>query len=416
MRQTNVTRYGDNIVVANHPQVTHQDDNSRRTLRFELIARITKLIGSDLNIDSLLQRAADAMHEVLKFPAVDIPLLDPADPSILVVHIRGGSYKQDIQQVDRLSINAGLMGAAVRERRTILVNDVANDSRYVKPPHVKAPLAELVVPIMLRGDVLGVLNVEGHERFDDLDCMSLQIIAEILAMAIGNAKLMEESRVTAVRRERGRIAIELHDHATQMLTAIHLSASALPDLFRTQPTVALERAGRLQQLAQSALTDMRGMLRELTPVARPLSDVSKQSVANLRLAGLYNVGLAGELAKDLVTLVPDSIQTNISDHGYVPQRLERELELLKICHEAIINCVKHARATRLQITLAVDGTGVSISICDNGIGMTAQPQEGLGLGSIRDRVLRLSGELRYEQVEPCGTRVTVRVVRMDRTE
>jgi signal transduction histidine kinase len=415
MRQTNFI-HSDNIVVANYPHVPQQDDNNRRSVRFELIARIAKLIGSDLNIDSLLQRAADAMHEVLKFPAVDIPLLDPADPSILVVRIRGGSYKNDIKQVDRLSINAGLMGAAVRERRTILVNDVAHDPRYVKPPHVKPPLAELVVPIILRGAVLGVLNVEGHQRFDDLDCMSLQIIAEILAMAIGNAQLMEESRMTAVRRERGRIAIELHDHATQMLTAIHLSASALPDLFRTQPIVAAERAGRLQHLAQSALTDMRGMLRELAPVARPLSDVSKQSVANLRLAGLYKVGLVGELAKDLAALVPDSIQMNITDHGYVAQRLERELELLKICHEAIINCVKHARATRLQITLTTEGNGVAIDICDDGIGMAAQPLEGLGLGSMRDRVLRLGGELLFERSEPCGTRVTVRVVRMDRTE
>jgi hypothetical protein len=43
MRQTDVTRYSDNIVVANHPHVSHQDDNSRRTLRFKLISRIAHL-------------------------------------------------------------------------------------------------------------------------------------------------------------------------------------------------------------------------------------------------------------------------------------------------------------------------------------------------------------------------------------
>jgi GAF domain-containing protein len=106
-----------------------QEDERRRSLRFELIARIAADIHREPDCDALLQRAADAIHSVLKFPNVDIPLVDPEDPGTLVVRIRGGSYKRKIDKEDRLSISgSGIMVTAVRERQTQLVNDVRSRS------------------------------------------------------------------------------------------------------------------------------------------------------------------------------------------------------------------------------------------------------------------------------------------------
>lgn len=166
-----------------------QDEERRRASRFELIARIAADINREPDCDALLQRAADAIHTLLKFPNVDIPLVDEADPETLVVRIRGGNYKRKIHKVDRLPIAAGIMGAAVRERATQLVNDVRADPRYVCPPNVAPAQAELAVPICSAERVLGVLNVEGNRRFDDLDRRSLEIIADYLAVAIENARL-----------------------------------------------------------------------------------------------------------------------------------------------------------------------------------------------------------------------------------
>src|SRR4029079_17562190 len=74
----------------------HEEDR-RSSSRFELIARIAADIHREPDRDALLQRAADAIHGILKFPNVDIPLVDPSDPNMLVVRIRGGSYKRKIQ-------------------------------------------------------------------------------------------------------------------------------------------------------------------------------------------------------------------------------------------------------------------------------------------------------------------------------
>lgn len=161
----------------------------RRNDRFRLIAHVAGIIQAEDDVDALLQRSADAIHELLGFENVDIPLLDPHRRDELVVRVRGGDYKRRIRGEDRLSIERGIMGAAVRERCSQLVNDVAADPRYITPPGMTAPVAELAVPLIVGGEVLGVLNVEGHQRFDDLDLSSIEIIAELLAVSVHNRRL-----------------------------------------------------------------------------------------------------------------------------------------------------------------------------------------------------------------------------------
>ena len=164
------------------------DEECRSSLRFELIARIAADIHRQCSRDALLQRAADAIHETLQFPNVDIALVDPQDPNVLILGIRGGNYKRKIRHEDRLPIDRGIMGAAVRERCTQLINDVRTDPRYVCPPGVTPAQAELAVPICSAERVLGVLNVESQRAFDDLDRRSLEVIADCLAAALENAR------------------------------------------------------------------------------------------------------------------------------------------------------------------------------------------------------------------------------------
>src|SRR5688572_3917641 len=196
----------------------------RRTARFELIARVARIINAVPGLDTLLRQAADAIHDVLDFPNVDIPLLDPNDPTTLVISVRGGNYKALIRGEDRIPVSTGIMGAAVRERRVQRVDDVTRDPRYVQPPVPTQARAELAVPIVLGGDVLGVVNVEGEKPFDDLDQSTIEIVADHLAVAIQNARLIEQNRDAAVWQERQRLRRELHDSVTQILSSINLLA------------------------------------------------------------------------------------------------------------------------------------------------------------------------------------------------
>jgi len=168
----------------------------RRTERLALIARVGQIITANLQLDELLQQAADAIHELLGYANVAIPLVEPEDPETLVLRTTGGSYREIIQREYRLPISSGIMGAAARERRVQLVNDVASDPRHIPTPGAVGIRAELAVPILLGDRVLGVLNVESGGHFTEEDAASLQIIADQLAVAIENARLFASTQRT----------------------------------------------------------------------------------------------------------------------------------------------------------------------------------------------------------------------------
>jgi signal transduction histidine kinase len=391
------------------------DEERRRAARFALIARVTAALGASSDVDVVLQRVADAVHELLGFENVDIPLLDPDDPGTLVIRIRGGSYKDRIRHEDRIPIARGIMGSAVREGRSQCVNDVRKDPRYITPPDVPVPQAELAIPIVLGGEVLGVLNVESNRVFDALDIASLDIVASHLAVAIENARLLAEARDVAVLAERQRLARELHDNVTQILSSINLITQSLPQALRKNPAEAERRAHRLHELAQTGFAELRALLRELTPPAqanRPT--ISRAGRAFLGLEQLRDGGLPAALTPLLKRMVPESIRLVMNIGSYELQRIDREEALFRVCQEAVSNAVRHAQATRLTVSLKLSERALTLSVLDNGRGLGADRRDGLGLKHMRERVEQLGGVFRIVPAAPQGTLIEAAVPREDR--
>ena len=404
------------IAIAN---ARRYEEERRRTERLALIARVGRIIAADLELDELLQTAADAVHELLHYPSVDIPLLDPHDPGTLVVRVRGGGYKRQIAGEDRLPVEQGIMGAAVRERRTQLVNDVARDARYVRPPGTSEAHAELAVPILLGEAVLGVLNVESAEPFDEQDAASLQIVADHLAVAINNARLFERAQQVAVLEERQRLARDLHDSVTQMLTSLNMIGQTLAAAWRRDPAEGERRTERLAQLARSALAEMRALLKEL----RPAAPVPANASAEILIAGIGQLrrhGLAAGLQRLAAETPADAPPIGLELGGYQPQPAQLEEAFFRVAQEALANALKHARARRIRIAAAVEEATVALRVRDDGVGFDPAavaaaarcPGEGgLGLVSMRERLEALGGSLRIESAPGKGTTVEARLPR-----
>ncbi|WP_341726894.1 GAF domain-containing protein [Pseudoxanthomonas putridarboris] len=373
----------------------------RRASRFALIARVAALSASGPDLDTLLQQAADAIHDTLEYPNVDIPLLDPQDPDTLVIRIRGGNYKRLIRHEDRLPVGTGIMGAAVRERRMQLVNDVAADPRYVTPPGVRPPLAELAIPIVYGDQALGVLNVEGDRVFDELDCSSLEIVAEHLGIAIVNARLYENATAAAVLEERQRLARDLHDNVTQILSSMSLITQSLAEAWHRDPVEGQRRVQRLGELSRLAFAEMRGLLHELSPRDVPRSPVARRSSFPHQLQQLVSA------------MVPDSIQLHINVSGFQAQAKMHEETLLRICQEAVSNAVRHASPSSIQIETAFSSSGIRLSISDDGRGISHAAHEGMGLSNMRERLSELGGQLHIVQRQPRGTQILAYLPRFD---
>lgn len=69
------------------------------------------------------------------------------------------------------------------------------------------------------------------------------------------------------------------------------------------------------------------------------------------------------------------------------------LALYRVAQEALTNVVKHARATRVEVTVRYAEDQVSLAIQDDGIGLGANAEEGFGLRGIRERAHALGGAL-----------------------
>jgi GAF domain-containing protein len=191
------------------------ENERRRTEQLALIARIGRIIASNLRLGELLQSAADAIHELLGYPNVAIPLIEPDDPRTMVLRTFGGHYRSIMAGEYRLSIDKGIMGAAVRQRRAELVNDVDADPRHYPTP---GALVDLSRAIELGERAVGLLW------------------RGLVYLALGDVERGREDLVAfALNRQDGAgAALDAIDHE---LAGIAFERASLPATYLTQHAV-----------------------------------------------------------------------------------------------------------------------------------------------------------------------------------
>ena len=89
-----------------------------------------------------------------------------------------------------------------------------------------------------------------------------------------------------------------------------------------------------------------------------------------------------------------------------------ETHLFRIAQEALTNIARHSQATKVHITLEVEGTVVRLTILDNGCGLSPDREESstsLGLIGMRARARECGGTLDLQMAQPSGLRIVVEV-------
>jgi signal transduction histidine kinase/putative methionine-R-sulfoxide reductase with GAF domain len=167
------------------------------------------------------------LHTQLGYDHVSLFLVDGRDEQYLVQHAHRSAWERPDEIGYRQRIGHGLLGTAAQERRPMLVQDVANDGRYVPIPGAPPHMAELAVPIVLHHRVLGVLDVAGKGQLDDEDVTAISIIAGQLAVTIDNARRYAEeqqrvARLQLIARVGQRIAARLQPAALFTTTVAEL--------------------------------------------------------------------------------------------------------------------------------------------------------------------------------------------------
>ncbi len=193
-------------------------------------------------------------------------------------------------------------------------------------------------------------------------------------------KELEQAILGISEREQHRLGQDLHDDLCQRLAGIELLSKALQQQLEPQPQAA--KAAEIAQLTREAMTYTRHLARGLAPLeidARGLTHALRALAT--RISELYKIECAFDCPP--VLEVRDG---TVCTHLY------------RIVQEAIVNSIKHGKATRIQIALRGTAQGGELVIRDNGLGLPAQAQQaaGMGLRIMRYRADLMGGEFSVE--------------------
>jgi len=123
-----------------------------------LSAELTALATTASNADALMHGIADLLHQrLVKYNWVGFYMIQKdGNQEILAL----GPFRGTMTPHTRIPLNQGICGAAASTGKTVIVDDVNNDPRYLACS--LETKSEIVVPIFVRGKVVGELDIDSH--------------------------------------------------------------------------------------------------------------------------------------------------------------------------------------------------------------------------------------------------------------
>jgi signal transduction histidine kinase len=248
-------------------------------------------------------------------------------------------------------------------------------------------------PVMVEGHLWGALTVGTvtEQQLPPDTEARLASFAELVATAIANAESRSElaaSRrriVAASDQARQRIERDLHDGTQQRLVSLGLAARA----------------------AEASVPADWGALRaELSRIAAGLADAAaelQEFSRGIHPAVLSDRGL-GPALRALARRSAVPVDLDVTTGARFPEPVE--IAAYYVASEALANAMKHARASRVEVSLTTRDRSLLLSIRDDGIG-GASPTRGSGLAGLADRVEALGGSIHLHSPVGAGTHITV---------
>lgn len=210
-------------------------------------------------------------------------------------------------------------------------------------------------------------------------------LARVEAEAVANERLA---------RERLRIAREVHDVLAHTISAVSVQSAAALDAFEAgEPERARESVERIRSLATQATPQVRRAVEYLRGEDAPTHSPQPELAD---LDGLFRAARAGGL--DVRVERSGDLDAVSAVTG---------LTAYRIVQEAITNVAKHAHASRVDVVVRVDDTGLTLDIVDDGAGRAQAPLDagGFGIRGMRERAAAVGGTVRAGSREHGGFHV-----------
>lgn len=359
------------------------------------LLEVGRALTTELELGALLDQVLETARQLTGARYAAIGVLDDRRRE-LAQFLTTGIDDDGVALIGDLPHGRGVLGLLIADPRPIRMQDVTqHPESFGFPAHHPPMRTFLGTPIRVRGESWGNLYLTEKSSggdFDDDDVQTVVVLAEWAAIAIDNARRVEAQRlrsaIAAAEHERRRWARELHDETLQGLGALKLGLTAAlrtADLAKRQALVEQVLDGIDREVG-----NLRGIIRDLRPAV--LDELGLEAALRTLAERITERGVPVDAALAL---------------GEARLHPEVETAAYRVAQEALTNVVKHASATRAQISAERDERQLRLVVTDNGVGLggaTASASGGFGITGMRERAELLDGSLQVRS-EPGRTEV-----------
>lgn len=383
-------------------------------------------LSREPDTDRLLQRVVRSAADLTGARYAALATYGPGGGIERFVHV--GLDEDAAGEIGRPPRGEGLLHELSVVEGPLRLDDVTADGRFGGfPPDHPSMTSFLGVPVLVGGRRFGNLYAADGRAgvFGPGDEMTLTTLAAFAAAAIDNAGRLSAERartaalaeaavaeererlggealaraIDAQEAERARVARDLHDQIGQALTSVllglHLVDAALGDV-PVDPARAAGHTAEVRELVVDALDDVRRLAFDLRPTVlddlgleaalrRLASDLSSRQRITVDLA---LAGLANEVR------LPSSVET----------------VAYRVVQEALTNVVRHARASSVTVTSALEDAWLRIEVTDDGVGFDPESAAtSLGLRGMHERASLAGGRLSLTSAPRLGCTLLLEV-------
>ena len=385
----------------------------------ETLVSIGQTVSSTLNLDETLGVITREACSLMAGKMSSLLLLDDSRQWLdLRAHFGAG---EPYVQKPRLSVEDSVVGVVVRRKKPLQVDDVQNSARYqnVAVAQQEELVSLISVPLLFRGDAIGVLNVyTGHPySFSNEEIRILSALADLSAIAIEKARLYE--RV---------VDVEEHLRQNEKLSALGLLAAEVAHEIRN-PLTVLKMLYHSMDLKFPAgdprardAEIMGEKMDHLNRIVEKILDFARTSEPQLRPVNL------NKLLDDLGLLTRHKLRNqNIQLEKYLDPHLPQVMADPMQLEQAFLNLTLNAveampQGGKLRITTRAKDSRLEVEFQDSGEGMTAEQSQqaftsllnttkpkgaGLGLAIVSRVVESHRGQTSIQSAKGQGTTITL---------
>ena len=345
-------------------------------------------VASGMSLKSTLQRIANNAAALTDAHYAAIGVRGPEGE--LEEFVWAGMTDEEADEIERFPEGRGLLGHLLAHPRVMRLDDLTSHPTTVGFPAGHPPMKSFLgAPITVRGEKYGQIYLTekcNGEAFTEEDERLTLSLATAAGVAIDNARSHELREDLALVGDRERIARDLHDLVIQRLFATGMSLQGLIRQERLE--------GEVANRINAAIAELDKTVKQIRQTIFALQDTSGAAGFRRRVLAEY------EAVRGLLDYQPELIFEGPVDAS-IPEPIA--VHAVAVVRELLSNVAKHSKANWAQVTVAVHGDELAITVLDNGVGFT-EPTRRRGLSNIAKRADSFSGLFTIEPNAPHGTK------------